>query len=746
MFTKDLSNINQKAAKLPKQVKFVPYSIEQIWPYWVTQLFSKTALNTPLNKSVISKNLYFQNWTKLSNPNSELFSLIDKKGLITPFNESWSIDLWLKINDQLVSFSSLDNVSQTFHHSRSTLTTKASYKTFTISQSTISSFNLVDDSILHNKVSIKNNSDKNEYISILFAIRPYTVKSLGSIHSIFYHSDNAFIINNKLGAIFFNTPTNIICSSFKEGDVSLHVNRWDMILNTQCESFLSSSAVEYKIELAPNESKQIQYVIPHIKKTLINSIRNSLLPIKKQKAVQLLIKNNQSVNFDEEVNVNFELLLKQLNNISNINIPNKLISTRLHQTYTFLISNFLCIKSTTPQNIHYLFSYISSLIYLGKIDLAKELFQNFDSFIFSQKLRFISFQNLGHYIFLLHKIYTFSPSLIFITQYSNRITDILNYIIQSRSTLDRKSPFAEGLIKQSDSTGILDYYFIDNIWILNIINQSITLLSLLNNKNIQQYKNLQISFKECIDSFCNHVCDYVAFKPTLAISSQFYHDYRIIDSLQAIYPLNIFTIDDKKVRNAITMIEQYLVNDTYIIDPTNEIGISITDNFTLANIYLKLGNPKAFSIFKWILDQSINTGSWPSHIHPQTNHGSSDGHSIDINSQYYIFIRNTLINVTNKTLHLFPSIPNDWLPKNISSPLSITNLSTEFGTISFQLIKTDFGYKFELNSTFFSPPTLIKLSLPIPIQKIKSFSSNVILKDSHNIEFQATSVTISIYD
>ena len=85
---------------------YVPYSIDQVWPYWVNQLFSShNGASLPFNKSLISKNYYYKKGTILTHSSSNDYSFVDQRGLLCPFNQPWSIDVWFCINDKLVSFS-----------------------------------------------------------------------------------------------------------------------------------------------------------------------------------------------------------------------------------------------------------------------------------------------------------------------------------------------------------------------------------------------------------------------------------------------------------------------------------------------------------------------------------------------------------------------------------------------------------------------------------------------------------------
>ena len=269
-------------------------------------------------------------------------------------------------------------------------------------------------------------------------------------------------------------------------------------------------------------------------------------------------------------------------------------------------------------------------------------------------------------------------------------------------------------------------------------------MKILEHKLLPHFATIKNNFSESIERFCNHISNYIAFKNLLPISSNFYNDYRVIKSLQCIFPLDVFNPDDLRVSNSLMIIEKYLINNQYILDPSNQKGISVYDNFILAHIYLKRFNSKAFDTFDWILNQSLSTGSWPDYINPQTFQGSSSGHSLKINSEFIIFFRQCVIQENKNELNLLPFIPSSWLPTS-STPLHIQNAPTEFGTISFKLSKSSFGFTFELTSTLFKSPHLITLSLPVNILKINEASVPANLNSQNIIEFKDGTISLSIY-
>ena len=73
-----------------------------IFPYWMHQQYN------PLSKSFVprshlglSMNITHRNWTAVGDPDCDIEPIVDPRGLVTPFKNRWSIDVWLMVNDDI---------------------------------------------------------------------------------------------------------------------------------------------------------------------------------------------------------------------------------------------------------------------------------------------------------------------------------------------------------------------------------------------------------------------------------------------------------------------------------------------------------------------------------------------------------------------------------------------------------------------------------------------------------------------
>src|SRR5437868_15445471 len=80
--------------------KAIQHNLDWIWPYWVERQFNPDDPSfIPRAFSLTHLNLTHRNWTAVGVPDFTDLSIVDPRGLVTPFFDGWSIDSWV-INEK----------------------------------------------------------------------------------------------------------------------------------------------------------------------------------------------------------------------------------------------------------------------------------------------------------------------------------------------------------------------------------------------------------------------------------------------------------------------------------------------------------------------------------------------------------------------------------------------------------------------------------------------------------------------
>ena len=81
--------------------KAIQNNLDWVWPYWVERQFNPAdASFVPRGFSFSHINLTHRNWTAVGLPDVPYYSIVDPRGLVTPFHDSWSLDFWLLDGDK----------------------------------------------------------------------------------------------------------------------------------------------------------------------------------------------------------------------------------------------------------------------------------------------------------------------------------------------------------------------------------------------------------------------------------------------------------------------------------------------------------------------------------------------------------------------------------------------------------------------------------------------------------------------
>ncbi len=81
-------------------VQAIQHNLDWVWPYWVVRQFNPQDVSfIPRAFSITHINLTNRNWTAVGIPDCPDYPIVDPRGLLTPFYDSWSVDAWVLPKD-----------------------------------------------------------------------------------------------------------------------------------------------------------------------------------------------------------------------------------------------------------------------------------------------------------------------------------------------------------------------------------------------------------------------------------------------------------------------------------------------------------------------------------------------------------------------------------------------------------------------------------------------------------------------
>ncbi len=154
----------------------IQHNLDWIWPFWVERQFNpKDKAFIPRAFSMTHINLTYRDWTAIGVPDFSDFPLVDPRGLVTPFFDSWSVDAWIiNKNFQLIP-SRMPEVEQRMNFTNTLMvSTTAQIEDFILeSRSEVKVENGIPICNIYFKASVPSEA------KLVICLRPYTFQHSG---------------------------------------------------------------------------------------------------------------------------------------------------------------------------------------------------------------------------------------------------------------------------------------------------------------------------------------------------------------------------------------------------------------------------------------------------------------------------------------------------------------------------------------------------------------------------------------
>ncbi|MFH0925435.1 MAG: hypothetical protein V1872_07360 [bacterium] len=653
----------------------IQHNLDWVWPFWVNQQFD------PKNKSFIPRafslthiNLTHRNWTAVGVPGFSQTPIVDPRGLVMPFFDSWSIDSWIiALRGEELIPSRLPSVTQG-------IDILDNLKIIT----TVENKNLHLESKVEAILRAENLSCRvtltgyaNTESWLVISLRPYNPEGISFIHEIALSFDkNGWKVNKKEQIFFYPHPDEFRFSRYCKGDVYQKILTPEEVPKTKiiCEVGMATAAALFK--LRPNIKRNIRVDIP--------------LDNKKRSSFPLILNN------EEQKTKNDELWEKSLEEKSGLELPDQHFKFLYEASLRTLILH-------TPDNVYagpYTYKrfwfrdtafIVHALLTAGFINRAERIIerflsrQNSNGYFVSQEGEWDS---NGEVLWLMQRFCELSgkkPSL----TWSRPIRLAAKWISDKRLSTGINKPYA-GLLPSGFSTehlGPNDYYYWDNFWSVAGLYSSGYLLSALGDqKDAQRFTKEAGSLFSSVEKSLNSVSKNLGYQ-AMPASPYRRMDSGAIGSLAVSYPLKLWSPGNEWVVNTVDyLMKNSLVNGGFFHDIAHS-GINPYLTLHIAQALLRAGDKRFFDLMTTIANLASSTGQWPEAIHPRLRTGCmGDCQHVGAAAEWIIMVRNCLIREeeTDWKLILCSGVPLKWLRRSIT--ISFNHAPTSFGPLSLSVI------------------------------------------------------------
>ncbi len=683
----------------------------RVLPFWAQQQMAPNSatFQSPLD-SLHFGNTAYRSWTTLRTPQSTEHLIVDPVGMCSP-NGSWSLDIWIMQDGQFFHLATLPNSHQSFETEEITVTGALTGVQLRVAIS----LSIDPTPAGHLSITL---SEIDSPLSLFLAIRPYGVTGVFPIRDLTYLSDGAMMVNKQLGLVLSETPQNVLCLPFSEGDTSIHIGRWEQILKTTCPSECASGFVEYRIS---EKTAQLQAWLPlnnslSLAQDLVKPLEQTQLKswiqgFKNRKAPEPLKrqKDMPSSPFQNSITQQIHHLTQAQNTAPDSDpwgwwAPLGLLAWTPAQDpqYTSILQNSVNqITATFKKFPSPMTACLTLLIYQKSLlsgetppaDILQKAIKIATSTPLPQQ-ELQTFQNEPRFLNCVRSLLRICDMRLRLSQ------DLASPRPGGEHPRKRGSATAHGAtylfskalrtlihfgmgITQTTHTNPLDHafgkgpYWLTHFWALGILTMALPMTP--EGKKKEALTIRKIALEDALETALTHWTYGQHLPPMLPIGQTRWQESGIVTSLLTVFPLMLIDAQDTRVSNTLLTLQNHCLHNDLLFSRAHAGGYPLVENLLLAMVYLLREDPRCRPILAWALQQVSPTGALSQSLHPTSHMGASGtGHHLAASGLFLTVFRHVLVHESSTGYQICQMLPATcW-----ASPWTFASIPIAEGSLS----------------------------------------------------------------
>lgn len=666
-----------------------------VFPFWIEQqLNPKSDVFIPRGANIFAINTTYRNWTILGSIESDEKGVVDLKGMISPKENSPSLDIFILHNDEYF-FPSRNKIEQTVDDLTGIIKTFYNGSDF---EYNFEAFSSEIDKGIFLKYNFK--SKKSGLYRFFFLIRPFNPESFIPIFNIEIKDNKIFVnsfpflipITKDYKFILFDDEADI--NDFKVSEKNRITSKYG----------LSTGGIYYEFNLNENEEKNFELFLPQEENYSID------------------------LNFDKSKDNKVSFIKKERENELIIDVPDDNIN-RIFNSNKIYLKSLINSEYITPGPLTYKKFWfrdsaymIPALMKIGDLKRSEKIIEYFkkkikkDGYFQSQ---IGEWDSNGQALFTIAEYYRYTKNKEFLNEFYPYIKKGAEWIERKR----KKYVDSYGLLPSSFSAehfGPNDLYYYDDYFGLKGLLDASSLANEIGNKSdsenfLKYYLEFKNDVRKAIDKDQKRLDKKIcvgAFGRNI--------DASIIATFTSIFPLNLDLLSKDEIMNSYEELrKKFFVNNCFYQNITHS-GINLYLTLEIAEALLNLNEEKkAVNLFDSVISLLTKTYTGPEAINPKSLGGcEGDGHHGWLVAELIHFIRNSLLFEKENGIVILSGSRKEWFKDG--DKILFNNGVTYFGNISFEVnIKEniiDVEFLNEINENIKD----IYIYLPFEIEEILS--------------------------
>lgn len=660
--------------------RVIQHNLDWVWPYWVERQFDPSDVSfLPRAFSLTHVNLTNRNWTAVGLPGREALPIVDPRGLLTPFWDSWSIDVWcMDDNGEMLLPSRAIDAEQTMimNESLSVRTvTKDEHHEIATEVALVGS-----DTGDVCRLSANVTSEIDGWL--IFSLRPCNPEGVSFVDHVALNSDRCSWRVNDRDTIKFDQVVDAHhASQYHDADVFVHLKDRVETDASRCQVGLCTAAAMFRLKAHAGRLVHADIPVVPRAETLKKSYRS------------LLGKRSSLLKRASENPVPGELRSSwpdALHGSAKLQVPD-VLHRRLYDSA--LRTLILC----TPDNTYagpytYKRYWYRDAVFIGHgllcaglVSRASRLVEHFPErqskagYYHSQAGEWDA---NGEVLWLVDRLSRFSNEMP-----DERLWHSLQRgadWIESKRLPDYGGQAHEGLLPagfSAEHLGPNDHYYWDNYWSWAGLDCAARMASSRGLSDLSlRYRESASQYHDAIERSLvrlNKHRDSAAIPAAPARRM----DAGAIGSVAVSYPLQLCAPDDDRLVGTLDFLLEHCFHEHGFFQDMIHSGINAYLTLHVAQALMRKADPRYQELVRTVARLASPTGHWPEAIHPHTGGGCmGDGHHAWAAAEWVAMMRNAFMVEEGDTLVLGLGLLPEWL--DACEPLTFGPAPSLFGTIS----------------------------------------------------------------
>lgn len=632
----------------------IQHNLDWIWPYWIQRQFDPCDISfLPRAFSITHVNLTHRNWTAVGIPGCEHLPIVDPRGLLTPFWDSWSIDGWIFGRDGERLIPSREQ-SATQHLDMTdgvAIVTETKGNGMHLRSTVDMIQNGKETPVVRQRWWAKSQVPA----SLVISARPYNPEGVSFIHHIHLDEDFGGWRVGERGRVGFSHPADEhFTSDYKHGDVSAFVET-EGIRGVDCPVGMATAAAIFALDA--NHAREIELTIPLDQQNHRHWLHWPHLTKSGEK--QPPTATDESASWSDEIC-----------GLAKLDAPDERFMYLHDAAIRTLILHMP--GEVYPGPYTYKRFWVRDTAFILNAALCVGMFdrtansmpalmsrQNSRGYFRSQDGEWDS---NGQALWLMDRFCDLSnqpppPS------WKSAITRAAGWIDRKRLPNDSQHP-ARGLLPagfSAEHLGPNDNYYWDDFWSVAGLRSAAKLLDTLERHSPalrlrQEANDLQLAIERSLQR-TDYLRKVIAYPAAPARRM----DAGAIGSVVASYPLQLVASDDQRMKGLIEFLREHCMVDGGFFQDMIHSGINPYLTLHIAQVMLRQGDEDWFQLVDKVAQLASPTGQWPEAIHPKTAGGCmGDGQHAWAAAEWLMAIRNMFVREEGNSLVIGSGIPQQW--------------------------------------------------------------------------------------